>query len=102
MWNDLELYHDYRDFTTDPEMFPAEEMRNFIRELVRRSLQLGSVNLIGLFRMRMSNTVCPLLRLTEHAFHQKTDIPIVHGYAALLTNDTDVVRSSSWRMQAGY
>ena len=34
MWNDLELYHDYRDFTTDPATFPAEEMRKFIRDLV--------------------------------------------------------------------
>jgi alpha-glucosidase len=36
MWNDLELYHDYRDFTVDPVTFPAEEMRDFIRTLVRR------------------------------------------------------------------
>ena len=34
MWNDLELYHDYRDFTVDPVMFPANEMRDFIRNLV--------------------------------------------------------------------
>jgi alpha-glucosidase len=34
MWNDIDLYHAFRDFTTDPVMFPAEEMREFIRELV--------------------------------------------------------------------
>ena len=34
MWNDLELYHDYRDFTVDPVTFPANEMRDFIRNLV--------------------------------------------------------------------
>ncbi|KAI9437339.1 glycosyl hydrolases family 31-domain-containing protein [Lactarius indigo] len=58
MWNDLELYHDYRDFTTDPATFPAEGMRNFIKDL----------NANG-----------------QHY------IPIVHGYAALVMNETDVV-----------
>ncbi|KAH9022012.1 glycosyl hydrolases family 31-domain-containing protein [Lactarius pseudohatsudake] len=57
MWNDLELYHDYRDFTADPATFPAEGMRNFIEDL----------NANGQYY-----------------------IPIVHGYAALVTNETDV------------
>jgi alpha-glucosidase len=35
MWNDIDLYHAFRDFTTDPEKFPADEMRDFITELVR-------------------------------------------------------------------
>jgi hypothetical protein len=33
MWNDIDLYHDFRDFTTDPNSFPGEEMRTFIRHL---------------------------------------------------------------------
>ncbi|KAJ6553086.1 glycosyl hydrolases family 31-domain-containing protein [Mycena capillaripes] len=33
MWNDIDLYHAFRDFTTDPIHFPADEMRDFIREL---------------------------------------------------------------------
>ncbi|KAJ7861406.1 glycosyl hydrolases family 31-domain-containing protein [Mycena olivaceomarginata] len=33
MWNDIDLYHAFRDFTTDPEKFPADEMRDFITEL---------------------------------------------------------------------
>ncbi|KAH8111170.1 glycosyl hydrolases family 31-domain-containing protein [Phellopilus nigrolimitatus] len=33
MWNDIDLYHALRDFTTDPVSFPAEDMRSFIREL---------------------------------------------------------------------
>ncbi|KAF8268968.1 glycosyl hydrolases family 31-domain-containing protein [Lactarius quietus] len=57
MWNDLDLYHEYRDFTTDPVAFPAEEIRDFIRVL------------------------------NAHGQHY---IPIVHGYAALVTNETDV------------
>jgi alpha-glucosidase len=34
MWNDIDMYHARRDFTTDPVSFPAEDMRTFIRELV--------------------------------------------------------------------
>ncbi|PSR99298.1 hypothetical protein PHLCEN_2v4157 [Hermanssonia centrifuga] len=33
MWNDIDLYHAVRDFTSDPVSFPADEMRSFIREL---------------------------------------------------------------------
>ena len=33
MWNDIDLYHAYRDFTTDPVRYPAEDMRDFISEL---------------------------------------------------------------------
>ncbi|KAJ8584016.1 glycoside hydrolase family 31 protein [Rhizopogon salebrosus TDB-379] len=32
-WNDIDLYHAYRDFTTDPVSFPADELRAFIQEL---------------------------------------------------------------------
>lgn len=38
MWNDIDLYHAYRDFTTDPVSFPAEEVRAFIRDLVSRGV----------------------------------------------------------------
>ncbi|KAF5309523.1 hypothetical protein D9619_012366 [Psilocybe cf. subviscida] len=33
MWNDIDLYHAVRDFTSDPVSFPADQMRAFIREL---------------------------------------------------------------------
>ncbi|OCH87271.1 hypothetical protein OBBRIDRAFT_736445 [Obba rivulosa] len=33
MWNDIDLYHAVRDFTTDPVTFPAEEVRALIQEL---------------------------------------------------------------------
>ena len=38
MWNDIDLYHAVRDFTSDPVTFPGDEMRAFIRELVRNPL----------------------------------------------------------------
>ncbi|KAH9974514.1 glycosyl hydrolases family 31-domain-containing protein [Russula compacta] len=57
IWNDLDLYHDYRDFTVDPVTFPANEMRDFIRSLRANG---------------------------QHY------IPIVHGYAAIVANATDV------------
>ena len=34
MWNDIDLYHAVRDFTTDNVSFPGEEVRGFIRGLV--------------------------------------------------------------------
>ncbi|CCM00566.1 uncharacterized protein FIBRA_02600 [Fibroporia radiculosa] len=33
MWNDADLYHAQRDFTSDPVSYPGYEMRIFIREL---------------------------------------------------------------------
>ncbi|OSD05551.1 glycoside hydrolase family 31 protein [Trametes coccinea BRFM310] len=33
MWNDIDLYHAVRDFTTDPVSFPADEMKAFIGDL---------------------------------------------------------------------
>ena len=34
MWNDIDMYHARRDFTSDPVSFPPDEMRTFIQELV--------------------------------------------------------------------
>ncbi|KAJ7120271.1 glycosyl hydrolases family 31-domain-containing protein [Mycena epipterygia] len=33
MWNDIDLYHAVRDFTSDPVSFPPDEMKAFIAEL---------------------------------------------------------------------
>lgn len=33
IWNDIDLYHAYRDFTTDPIRYPAEDLRALISEL---------------------------------------------------------------------
>ena len=33
-WNDIDLYLAYRDFTTDPARFPADEIQQFIAQLV--------------------------------------------------------------------
>ncbi|KIK64069.1 glycoside hydrolase family 31 protein [Collybiopsis luxurians FD-317 M1] len=33
MWNDIDLYHAFRDFTSDPVSFPGDEVRAFIQEL---------------------------------------------------------------------
>ena len=34
MWDDIDLYHAVRDFTSDPVSFPPEEVRALIEELV--------------------------------------------------------------------
>ena len=45
MWNDIDLYHAFRDFTTDPVSFPIDEVKAFIEELVRCLIEgiLGEV-----------------------------------------------------------
>lgn len=35
MWNDIDLYHAVRDFTTDPVSFPISEVKSLIQDLVR-------------------------------------------------------------------
>ena len=83
MWNDIDLYHDYRDFTTDPVSFPAEEMRSFIRELVG----IGS----GLpCQVMVLNML--FLQADNHQYY----IPIVDAGVAHQTNDTDVVNMISY------
>ncbi|EKM60245.1 glycoside hydrolase family 31 protein [Phanerochaete carnosa HHB-10118-sp] len=37
MWNDIDLYHAFRDFTADPVSFPPDEMRTFIQELAQNN-----------------------------------------------------------------
>ncbi|KAH9854355.1 glycosyl hydrolases family 31-domain-containing protein [Lenzites betulinus] len=37
IWNDIDVYHAFRDFTTDPTSFPANEMRDFISELAKNN-----------------------------------------------------------------
>ncbi|KAJ6607818.1 glycosyl hydrolases family 31-domain-containing protein [Mycena sp. CBHHK59/15] len=37
MWNDIDLYHAFRDFTSDPVSFPGNEMREFIGELTKNN-----------------------------------------------------------------
>lgn len=70
MWNDLELYHDYRDFTTDPETFPAEEVRNFIRVLVCRPVLLqDSVERTDLSLQNAQGQHCMQSHPTEDATH---------------------------------
>ncbi|RPD82758.1 hypothetical protein L226DRAFT_450295 [Lentinus tigrinus ALCF2SS1-7] len=37
MWNDIDLYHAFRDFTSDPVSFPTDEMKSFIQELASKN-----------------------------------------------------------------
>ena len=40
MWNDIDLYHAFRDFTTDPVSFPINDVKEFIDELVCPNLSV--------------------------------------------------------------
>ena len=76
MWNDIDLYHAVRDFTTDPVSFPAQEVGAFIQELVRP-------------RARHSQKVL-LLRCCQAANNQHY-IPIVDAAVAKQVNASDIV-----------
>ena len=81
MWNDIDLYHALRDFTTDPVSFPADQMKSFIAELVR-----------DVFCSRIPLCANAKLTLAQTANHQHY-IPIVDAAIAKLVNDSDVVRN---------
>jgi alpha-glucosidase len=34
MWNDIDLYHAFRDFTSDPVTYPMDAVHAFTAELV--------------------------------------------------------------------
>lgn len=42
MWNDIDLYQAFRDFTSDPVSFNGGEVREWIEELVGASTQVDS------------------------------------------------------------
>ena len=81
MWNDIDLYHAVRDFTTDPDSFPIAEVKNFIDELVSSSISFGPQ-----FLNFLSN---------QHANHQHY-IPIVDAAVAKQVNATDIVRTNQF------
>lgn len=96
MWNDIDLYHAVRDFTSDPVSFPADEVRDFIRELVSvrvlridfstenfRSLRRLTISTVGLRTPYLLHSGSPIL----------TDIPIVDAAVAKQVNATDIVSS---------
>ena len=39
MWNDIDLYHAVRDFTSDPVSFPSEDVRALTQQLVSQLLE---------------------------------------------------------------
>lgn len=79
MWNDIDLYHALRDFTTDPVSFPADEMRAFIGQLVR----------IPLWTLPCARSLVLSHFQTANNQHY---IPILDAGIAVLVNDSDVVR----------
>ena len=49
MWNDIDLYHSFRDFTTDPVSFPIDEVKAFIEELVSCAAEKGARAVVLIF-----------------------------------------------------
>jgi len=75
MWNDLELYHDYRDFTVDPVTFPANEMRDFIRNLVSCSSTIATCEADSPHRGQTDSTVCDPVCAPEEIAHASGRYP---------------------------
>ncbi|KAI0735986.1 glycosyl hydrolases family 31-domain-containing protein [Earliella scabrosa] len=66
MWNDIDLYHALRDFTTDPVSFPADEMRAFIGELTANHQHYIPILDAGIARLvNDSDVYDPYTRGTE-------------------------------------
>ena len=61
-WTDIDLYHAYRDFTTDPVSFPPEEVASFISDLV--SDILGVIALLCLIESSHTDREQPILYVT--------------------------------------
>jgi hypothetical protein len=96
MWNDIDLYHAFRDFTTDPVSFPIDDVKALIDNLVRIksiSSEFDGVHWAYLFRRPItsivgeaaSNVICSNII---------PDIPIVDAAVAKQVNATDIVRHS--------
>jgi hypothetical protein len=102
MWNDIDLYHAVRDFTTDPVSFPVSEVKAFTDQLVspfpRRiisrttylsssSARLPIINDVG----RAPGSTGSMVSVNGCTKYT-TDIPIVDAAVAKQVNATDLVR----------
>ena len=76
IWSDIDLYHAYRDFTTDPVRYPTEDMRDFISDLVR-VLVPSDRALIDVQSLQSAN--------------EQRYVPIVDAAIPVVTNGTDTV-----------
>nr|VWP01427.1 Neutral alpha-glucosidase AB [Ganoderma boninense] len=66
MWNDIDLYHAYRDFTTDPVSFPADQMKAFIEELAANNQHYIPIVDAGIaHQMNATDIYDPFLKGTE-------------------------------------
>lgn len=94
-WTDIDLYHAYRDFTTDPVSFPPEEVASFISDLVSDILRvIVRLCLIETsHRPQTTNTVRDVLVLPKIIEFSSSfsDIPIVDPGISVIHNSTDVV-----------
>ena len=60
MWNDIDIYHAFRDFTTDPYRFPASEVKQFIEELVSAESNDDTLLRTWTSRLKIIKDVCML------------------------------------------
>jgi hypothetical protein len=93
-WSDIDLYHAYRDFTTDPVSFPADELRAFIQELVSVSPDGMRIVLTLIYKAaNHQHYKCACLLSLTGLVEDSSDIPIVDAGIAVTVNSTEVVSS---------
>lgn len=95
-WTDIDLYHAYRDFTTDPVSFPPEEVRKFVEDLVSdtpRTIDVQGSDRGPSHRARTTNIVSDAFIYKRSLAFQSSspDIPIVDAAISVTDNSTDVV-----------
>ncbi|PIL30006.1 hypothetical protein GSI_07917 [Ganoderma sinense ZZ0214-1] len=92
MWNDIDLYHAIRDFTTDPVSFPAGEVRAFVDELVRISRPPSPCAISRPPHDTLAHERDPPAAASNllQTANQQHYVPIVDAAIAILVNDSDV------------
>ncbi|KAJ8082762.1 hypothetical protein PM082_008618 [Marasmius tenuissimus] len=95
MWNDIDLYLAFRDFTTDPGRFPGADVKAFIEELVRlpeaRRFDLKLTMLLFNRQKIIRNVMFSPVSLRQVTDPRPNiDIPIVDAAIAKSVNATDL------------
>ncbi|KAG5651452.1 hypothetical protein H0H81_008610 [Sphagnurus paluster] len=80
MWNDIDLYHAVRDFTTDPVSYPGKDVRAFTKELAAKNQRY--IPIVDAAIPKQVNATDIVGQLTSHQIIYLTDIsslvPSVH------------------------
>jgi len=99
IWNDIDLYHAYRDFTTDPVRYPVGDLREFISDLASVRAPGGRVlidmrTIVG----RKRATLCADRGCGDSRVNQQDRycMCVADSWSTALTSETTVPTLSDW------